>query len=160
MTLRYVYGHDEIVARFVAQMIPHIRDHANAMGNCKTIGVIDGDGKLIAGLVYHAYDPPAGRIEITGAALPKSRWLTRETIRRMYRYPFDEIGVQMVVQHTPADNEELLEQLARGGYMFVHYPRMYGRHRDGVICLLTAEEWARNPINQRINRDAEIKEAA
>ena len=134
MTLRYVYGHDEIVAQFVAQMIPHIRDHANAIGNCKTIGVIDQDGKLIAGLVYHGYDPAAQTIEITGAALPKSGWLTRETIRRMYEYPFDQIGVQMIVQRTPADNKHLLGQLTAGGYEFVFVPRMYGRERDGVHC--------------------------
>ena len=158
--LRYVYGHDEVVAQFVAQMIPHVREYSNSMGNCKTIGVIDGDGKLIAGLVYHNYDPVAGHIEITGAALPKSRWLTRETIRRMYSYPFEQIGVQMVVQRTPADNEALLDQLARGGFMFVHWPRLYGRDRDGVICLLTAEEWARDPLHQRVNRNTEIREAA
>jgi RimJ/RimL family protein N-acetyltransferase len=158
--LRYVYGHDEVVAQFVAQMIPHIRDHANAISNCKTIGVIDHEGKLIAGLVYHGYDPPAGTIELTGAALPRSRWLTRETIRRMYSYPFEQIGVQMVKQYTPADNELLLGQLARGGFMFVRVPRWYGPERDCVIGLLTAEEWARNPLYRRVNRNTEIREAA
>jgi len=158
--LRYVYGHDEVVAQFVAQMIPHVREHANAISNCKTIGVIDQDGKLIAGLVYHGYDPVAQTIEITGAALPKSRWLTRETIRRIYEYPFNQIGVQMIVQRTPADNKHLLGQLKAGGYEFVFVPRMYGRDRDGFICLMTSENWAHNPINQRINRHTEIREAA
>jgi hypothetical protein len=77
----------------------------------------------------------------------------------MYQYPFEQIGAQMVKQWTPADNEALLGQLARGGYMFVRVPRWYGPERDGIVCLLTAEEWARNPIYQR-NRNTEMKEAA
>jgi hypothetical protein len=49
--LRYVYGHDEIVAQFVAQMIPHVgAGFGNAVDR-----VIDDDGKLIAGVVYHNY---------------------------------------------------------------------------------------------------------
>ncbi len=136
--LRYVYGHDEAVAQFVAQLIPHANGR-KLTG--KAIGVIDEDGKLIAGIVYHQYDPVAETIEITGAALPGSRWLTRETIARMYAYPFDQLGVQMIVQRTPADAEELLDQLARGGYMFVKWPRMFGRDRDGVLCLFTREAW-------------------
>ena len=51
--LEFVYGHDEEIARFVARSVPTGTD----FGRCKTIGVIDADGKLIAGLVYFNYDP-------------------------------------------------------------------------------------------------------
>jgi hypothetical protein len=44
--------------------------------------------------------------------------------------------------------------------MFVRVPRWYGPNRDCVICLLTAEEWARNPLYRRVNRNTEMKEAA
>jgi len=144
--LRYVYGHDETVAQFVAQLIPHA--HGRTLSG-KAIGVIDDEGKLIAGVVYHQYDREAGTIEITGAALPGSRWLTRETIQRMYTYPFEQLGVQMIVQRTPADAEHLLEQLARGGYMFVKWPRMLGRDRDGVLCLFTREAWDECKFNSK-----------
>ena len=55
--LDYVYNYDELVARFVAMLIPHCR---RGFGRCKTVGVIDDAGQLIAGLVYHNYDPEAG----------------------------------------------------------------------------------------------------
>jgi RimJ/RimL family protein N-acetyltransferase len=145
--LRYIYGHDEVVARAVAQLIPHAR--GRGFENYTAIGIADADGKFIAGIVYHNYDEVARRIEITGAALPGSRWLTRETIRRMYGYPFDQLGVQMIVQHTPADNERLLEQLARGGYMFVRVPRWFGEDRDCVTCLFTREAWDECRFNRR-----------
>jgi RimJ/RimL family protein N-acetyltransferase len=160
MTLRYVYDHHKAVADFVAALIPHCR--TRGFGKCKAIGVIDADGVLIAGLVYHNYDPEAEVIEISGAALPKTNWLTRETIRRMYGYPFLQLGCQMVVQRTPVDDRRLLAQLAAYNYMFIPVPRMFGRDRDGVLCMLTDEDWMANRFNKRFKHhlDAQLEEAA
>jgi hypothetical protein len=145
--LRYLYGHDDIVAKFVATLIPH---GGNGFGaNYKTIGVLDEDGYLIAGLVYHNYDPHAEVIELSGAATHK-RWLTRGSIARMYQYPFHQCGCQMLVQRTPADNEHLLGQLAAYDFHFIKVPRMFGRDRDGVLCCLTYEAWAGNRFNKRL----------
>ena len=85
----YVYGYDEIVSDFVAQMIPACQQRG--FKNCKTIGIIS-DVSLVAGLVYHNYNPDAGVIEISSAAIPGSRWMTRETVKRMYQYPFLQLG--------------------------------------------------------------------
>jgi hypothetical protein len=128
--LNYVYGYDQIVSRFVAALIPHCRRGFGP--HAKAIGVLDGDGKLIAGIVYHNWDPDAGIIEISGAAVPRKQWLTRETIKRMYSYPFHVCDCQMVVQRTPADDGRLLGMLAAYGYELTPLPRMFGRDRDGV----------------------------
>ena len=96
--LDYVYGYDEIVADFVAQLIPHC--HRGFGPNIKAVGVVS-EGNLIAGLIYHNWDPEAGSIEISAAALPGQNWLTRETIKRMYQFPFLQLGCQMVVQRVP-----------------------------------------------------------
>ena len=152
--LDYVYGYDQIVAHFVAGLIPHCRrgfgDHA------KAIGVIDSEGRLIAGIVYHNWDPDSGIIEISGAALPGRYWLTRETLKRMFQYPFHQVGCQMVVQRTPSDDESLLYVLARYGYSFVTVERLFGRNRDGVICTLTKEAWAANKFNKRLGHHLEV----
>jgi RimJ/RimL family protein N-acetyltransferase len=137
--LDYVYGQDEVVAHAVAQMIPAVRERG--FGKCKAIGVIDGDGRLLAGIVYHNWSPEAGVIEISMAALPKTKWLTRETLHRMFEYPFDQIGVQMIMHVVPADDERSLRQIAVAGHMFIKVPRLLGRDRDAVLCLLTREAW-------------------
>ena len=129
--LQYIYGYDEGVAAFVARLIPHCRRGFGP--NIKAIGIADHE-QIIAGLVYHNFDPEAGIIEISGAALPGKHWLTRETIKRMYQFPFHQCDCQMVVQRTPADDEWLLGILARYGYTFMLLPRLFGRDRDGVIC--------------------------
>lgn len=156
MMLRYVYGQDEIVASFVAQMIPHVRERG--FGRCKAIGIIDDEGTLIAGIVYHNYSPEAAVIEISAAALPKSKWLTRETIRRVYEFPFDQCRCQMIVSVVPAEDERLLGQLAACGHSLVKIPRLLGRDNDAVLCLLTSEDWASNRFNN--HKPIEMKEAA
>jgi len=159
--LRYVYGQDEVVARFVAQLIPHCRRGWDK-DKAKAIGVINEQGHLIAGLVYFNHDPEAGTIEIAGASIDP-HWLTRGTIARMYQYPFLQCGCQMIYQKTPAENEHLLYQLSRYDYTFVRQPRMFGRDRDGIICSLTYEAWVNNRFNKRLKHhlvDANLEEAA
>lgn len=145
--LDYVYGYDELIATFVGELIPAVR--GRGFGRCKTIGVIQ-DSALIAGLVYHHYNPDAETIEISGAALPGKAWLSRETIKRMYQYPFLGCRCQMVINHVPADDERQLRQLAAYGYAFIKVPRALGRHRDAVLCLLTIEDWQTNKFNKRL----------
>jgi RimJ/RimL family protein N-acetyltransferase len=159
--LDYVYGHDEVVAQFVAQLIPHCR-RGWKKEETRAIGVINEQGHLIAGLVYFNHDPEAGTIEIAGASIDP-HWLTRGTIARMYQYPFLQCGCQMIYQKTPAENMRLLRQLAVYGYKFVKQERMFGRDRDGVICSLTYEAWAGNRFNKRFGHhlvDAELEEEA
>lgn len=157
--LDYIYGHDEIVADFVAKLIPMVSQRG--FGRCKTIGVINERGHLICGAVYHNFDPVAGVIQISGAALADAPWLTRETLRRVYDYPFKQLGCQMVVMMVMADDERVLGQLAALGYAFITIPRLYGREQDGVVAMLTQEAWDKNPINLRINRQPQpLKEAA
>ena len=152
MRLEYAYGHDAVVCAFVAGLIPSCR--TRGFGPCKTIGVVEGT-ELIAGLVYHNYDPDAQIIEISGAALPGRAWLSRETIRRMYTYPFLDLGCQMVVQRNDAEDTRLLGMLAAYNYSFIKVPRMLGRHKDGVLCCLTFEDWANNRFNQRFGHHLE-----
>jgi hypothetical protein len=112
--------------------------------------VVDHDGSLLAGLIYYNWDPDAQIIEMAGASR-SPRFLTRETIRRQYQYPFLQLGVQMIVQRTPADDTRLLRQLATYNYAFIKMPRLFGRDRDGVICMLTIEDWQNNRFNKRLH---------
>lgn len=154
----YVYGHSEVIAPFVAELIPHCRRGFGP--NIQTMGVIDEAGNLLAGIVWHNWDPDAGIMELSGAALPRSNWLTRRTLERMYGFPFNECGCQMVVQRTPADDLNLLGLLAAYGFSFVTVHRLFGRDRDGVIATLTREAWLSNRFNRRLSRETKLAEAA
>ena len=116
------------------------------------LAIFQERGRLIAGIVYHNWDPDAEIIEMSGAATDP-RWLTRATLARMYRYAFHECGCQMTVMRVPADNERLLRQLAALNYAFIRIPRLLGRDHDGVLGLLTQEAWAANKFCRRFHHD-------
>ena len=149
----YVYGHDDAVAKFVSSMIPELR--SRGFGKCRALGMIDEDGRLVAGMVYHNYDPESGVIEMSGAAIPGQQWLTRETLKRMYTYPFLQLGCQLVLMRVAADNQRLLRQLQALNYAFIRIPRLLGRDRDAVLCLLTREDWEAGKFCKRLKHHLE-----
>jgi RimJ/RimL family protein N-acetyltransferase len=155
--LDYVYGHDQLVADFVAVLIPSVRERGFPKAS-KAIGIIE-DNKLIAGLVYHNFDPAAGVIEMSGAALPGRYWLTSETLRRIYDYPFLDVGCQMVLMRVEEKNTSLLRVLAAIGYGFILVPRLLGSTKNCVLCTLTFEAWHDNKFNKRDRRQYSLEKA-
>jgi RimJ/RimL family protein N-acetyltransferase len=149
---QYVYGHDELVANFVASLIPECRERG--FGKCRAIGIADAEGKLLGGLVYRNWCPELGTIEISGAALPGTNWLSRRTVQIMYDYPFYQVGCQMVIKTTMADNEIVLRIMAAVGFTLHHIKRLGGRNRDGVVGTLTVEDWEQSRYNVNRHRPA------
>ena len=154
--MRYVLDQAGTVTRFVARMIPH-----TSMGaNTSAIGVLDNDNELIAGLVYNYALPSTGVMEISIAALPGHLWMTRETIRIMYEYPFLQCGCQMLITFVRASDRRTLRQLAAMNYALIRFPRLYGRDEDGVIARLTKEDWEAGKFCRRGIDTSAIGEAA
>ena len=149
--IEFVYGKDEQVTQFIATFA-HGQLAAADFEHCKTIGVTDGDGNLIAGVVYFNFKPWCGTIEI-GAASTTSRWFNRATYKRIFEYPFIECGCQMVRAYIRADNERLLSQFARMNFDLIMLPRHYGQADDGVLCTLTDDQWLDCRIARRLYRD-------
>jgi RimJ/RimL family protein N-acetyltransferase len=157
MPLKYYYKQDGIVANFIAHVLPHTR--GRTLGPCQTVGVLDTNDELIAGFVYHHYSPENGTIELGIVAIPGHRWLTRTTLTVMFDYPFTHLGCQAVILYVRTSDTRLLRQLAVLEFMFVEVPRLYGRDKDGVICLLTDDVWKASKFNKRPT-DAMTQKAA
>jgi hypothetical protein len=150
MTLRYWFGDDDAnrtVADFVAAMVPHVR--ARGFGPCQAIGVVSAQNELIAGFVYHRLSPEAGVMEISAAALPGQRWLTRTTLNMVYHFPFVTCGCQMVIHTVRASHKHLLRPLAVLGCKMSTVERLFGRDEDGIVATLTDDKWAANKFNAR-----------
>ena len=158
--LDYVFGHDQLVAEFVASLIPECRERG--FGKCKAIGIVNEKGQLLGGLVYRNWCPEVGTIEISGAAVPGTNWLSRRTVNIMYDYPFYQVGCQMVIKTTMADNFIVLRIMAAVGFSLHTIKRLGGRDRDGVVGTLTVEQWEESPYNVNRRRPAATaeKEAA
>ena len=114
--MKLLYGHDEYVAKEVAKAIGYVD-----FGPCVAIGVIEDDGKLIGGVVYHNFIVgPDGKpicIELSLAMVDK-RWCTRHNISQLLAYPFSQLNVKRV-QVTCHENDTFLRKLhARFGFTF------------------------------------------
>lgn len=116
--------------------------------NCKAFGIFNRVDELIAGIVYHNYEPEAGIIEISGAAIDR-HWMTKHVRQFMYDYPFLDCNVQMIVQRNSANNEHLNNQLRRWGFNEIRVPRGKGRNEDLIVFTLTDDQWAVHPKNLR-----------
>lgn len=138
-------------AVFVDWCNRHIWDDGSQLGGHvdATMGVIDGD-QIIAVMAYHNYNPTSQVIEYSGAATSK-RWLQRHVLQKMFAYPFDELGCQMLVTRNSAKNTALHRQLTSYGHTPYVIPRLRGRNEDEIIWTLTSEQWADNKFNRRMN---------
>jgi RimJ/RimL family protein N-acetyltransferase len=145
--MELLYERDDDVAAFVGLLTNNRRGY----GKAKAVGVMDDDGRLIGGIVFHNYSPEAKTIEMSGAGTD-ARWLTRDMIAAMSYYVFDQCGCQMAIMRVHADNERLLRQLAAAGFTFIKIPRLFGRDEDGIFCRLTFEDWQENKLYQRIKQ--------
>lgn len=135
--MRLLYGHDRAVEQFVSE---RIKGCENGFGACRTAGVIDQAGNLVAGWIWHNWDPAAQTIEFSGAALGPG-WITRSILNKLFGYAFEGIDCQMIITRNRADNTSLHRQLETIGFSRFDIPRLFGRETDGVAWALTDDDW-------------------
>lgn len=132
------FGFDTEVAQWVASRIPHVG--GKGFGPCAAIGVLSKD-KLIAGMVYHDYQPDFETIQLSMAA-DSPMWARREICRGLLAYPFHQLGCFKVWTATPLDNEAALKVNIHCGFkreaVLGHH---FGRKRHAVICRLLLPEF-------------------
>lgn len=144
---RILYGHDRDVAHWVAERIPHMRERipyferGMVFGPPAAMGVLDEDGQLIAGVVFHNYDPFVGNIEVSCAA-ESARWGNRETFRTILRYAFDQIHCRRITAVTPRRATSARQFLQGLGFKREGSARFGFGTDNAIIYGLLSEEWA------------------
>lgn len=135
--MKLLYGHTQEVERFVASLVPNCPE---GFGNCQAVGVIDNDDKLVAGWVWHDWNPAAEIMEFSGASTTPL-WMTRKILHQLFHYAFELVGCQMIVTRNSETNTRLHRQLKRFGFDRIDIPRLFGRSENGVVWTLTEEQW-------------------
>jgi RimJ/RimL family protein N-acetyltransferase len=133
-----LYGCDDIVSAWVANMIPHVTEFDKSAA----IGVVR-NGNIIAGMVYHDYQPEAKTMQLSMAA-SSPRWAVPAVIKGLLAYPFRQIGVFKVWTATPQDNIRALRVNEHVGFkreaVLAHH---FGPKRHAVICRMLAPDFKR-----------------
>lgn len=130
-----VYGQSERVARFVAAGIPGCE---RGFGECQAIG-FERDGDLVAGIVYHNWNPESGVIEISAASTCRN-WLSRDSLAEIFGYPF-RIGCRLVVARIAESNaraRRIWRSLGGDEYII---PALRSPTEAEVIYTLSADQW-------------------
>lgn len=110
--------------------------YETGFGECRSLGVVR-DGTLRAGIVYHEWQPQNETIQISAFAVDR-RWTDRKTIAEIFAYPFS--FCQMLWAQTEMDNTPRAIFRKLGGDEVI-VPRLFGRHKDGVLLTLTDDQW-------------------
>jgi RimJ/RimL family protein N-acetyltransferase len=150
MKVRAMIGQNELVAQWVANHKPF--NPQLGFGNCTAIGWCIDDN-LIAGTVYHNYDRVSGVIELSSAS-DDPRWLTRDTIRLMFSYPFDQLNCQMVVLRVAESNTRMRKIAKKFGFTEYLIPRLRGRSEAECVQTYTVEQWLQSPFAQPMRKAA------
>lgn len=100
-----LYGADREVAEFVWKRIPHFRDKPFPFEGAAALGVVRdlGEGpQLIGGVVFNNYE--GHLIEMSGA-FDHPDWARPSTLRRLFEYPFVQLGVKVMITRTARNNK-------------------------------------------------------
>lgn len=109
-----VCGLDQEIVKFVSDIIPFASTEG-LHNDAKAIGVLTQSGKLIAGMVYHDYQPAYGTMQISMGAIAPT-WGRRETIRGLLDYPFNQLGVYKIWVAVPHINEHTIKSSKHLGF--------------------------------------------
>lgn len=151
--MKLLFGHDADVAQWVASQIPHLAPHlgefeyGKVFGPCAAIGVIDKDGQLVGGVVYHNWNRLAGNIELSFAAT-SPKWLTRDIVRALLRYGFSQLQCQRVTGCTPRRATSARRFLDKFGFKREGLIRFGAGDDHLVISGLLRKEWEQHPLNR------------
>lgn len=131
-----VAGLNAEVAAFVRERVPAA---ASGWTGFTTIGFLQGD-RLIAGIVYHDWDQQWGVVQMSAAA-DSPRWLTRDTLRAIFGFPFDELGCRNVVMRVSSLNKRMCSIAERFGFTRHVLPDLRAEGEDDIIYLLSRRTW-------------------
>jgi RimJ/RimL family protein N-acetyltransferase len=148
-----LFGHDQTVADFVARLAPIERPVWHA--GFRAIGILRGDGALVAGVVFNSNRQDFGAWEVSGVSVV-SHPCSIEMANEIYRFAFQQLSnANRIEARTSVDNKRARRMLRNLGFVEEGVQADYfGPRNHAVMARLLKAEW------ERKRRIAEIRKAA
>ena len=128
----------DFVSRIIWGEPARIRDFCS-------MGVFHG-GRLVAGTLYHNWQPSEGVIELSsGSTTP--RWLCKPVIKAMFHLPFAMLDARLCVLRVSEHNATMRAIARRFGFQETIIPRLRGDSEAECVYTLSASDWANHRIN-------------
>lgn len=106
-------------------------------GASTAMGYADETG-IVAGLVFHNYDPDTGVIEISAYSTRRD-WLTKGRLVELFGYPFDQLGVRICIARSSDTNRRALRIWKALGASQHPLPDLRGEGEAEIVSLLKRE---------------------
>jgi RimJ/RimL family protein N-acetyltransferase len=136
--MKLLFGCSDWMAAWVRARIPFM--DPEGFGPCQAIGVADGQGRIVGGVVFHGWNHHYRSIEVSCAA-DSAKWLSRNTIRGILSYPFEQLGVVRMSSVTRPDDDRTRHVLEALGFTYEGTGRKVFGDADGVSYSLLRDEW-------------------
>lgn len=120
-----VFGFDQELADWASRRIPHMR--ARPFGPCRAIGVMRGtdpndmSAPIMAVAVFHDFHEHERTCQVSVASVTPY-WASRNTLRALFSYPFDQLQVNLLWSAMRHTNERA-----------IRFNEHIGFKRDGVL---------------------------
>lgn len=128
------WGADEQVTAWVAA---HISGCERGFDAARALGVVDRRGNIVAGVVFHDWNPERGLVELSAAATDR-RWMTRRVVKAVFGYAF--AVARMVVTRTSEKNTPVRKMWQAFGATEYIIAGLWADDEAGVIYTLTQEQ--------------------
>ncbi len=139
--MRVVIDRPADVAAWVAIRIPMMDGEFSAIK--WAIGIESEEGKPLGGLVFTNHMPAYRNIEVSVAS-ESPRWLTRNILRQLLAYPFDQLDCNRITTVTPRKAASARRFLEVFGFKREGLIRHGFGSDDAVISGLLRKEWLRS----------------
>ena len=109
-------------------------------GPCQAIGIVDNNGRVIGGVVFHGWNKHYRSIEMSSAA-DNAKWLSKRVIAGILSYPFEQLSVERIACVTTPGDKRTRHLLEGIGMKYEGTGRKVFGELDGVSYSLVRDDW-------------------
>jgi RimJ/RimL family protein N-acetyltransferase len=135
-----VWDHPQEVADFVSIGLWGV---PGRFSNYQGLGFATETSGIIAGVVYHNFDPCSGAIELS-AFSSRRDWLNRSRLRAVFAYPFEQLRVRICVARISEHNTRTLRIWRAFGASLHTIPDLRGDGEAEIIAVLHRDAWTKS----------------
>jgi RimJ/RimL family protein N-acetyltransferase len=114
-------------------------------GACTALGFANEQEGLVAGFIYHNYDPAAGVIEVSGYSTRRD-WCNKRRLKTLFDYPFNHVGVRLVAARHSEHNTRVRRIWRSLGATETLIPDMWGPDEAEAVIVLKRETWKNSKL--------------
>ena len=112
-------------------------------GASTAIGFANKQKGIIAGVVYHNFDPDSRVIEIS-AYSDSPKWLSKNNLKRIFDYPFNQLNTRLVIGRCSERNVRVRKIWKRLGADEVIVPKIRNHNENEIITILDKTIWKKS----------------